>query len=101
MLDAITNMNDIKARQFFAHASSLTPDSFLFTDDAESEWFNARVDSDELEDFYNQMVEESAKLSIHSCSSYDKRKAFYQVTDSGDGPIAYEGVISENWSEQA
>ena len=94
-------MNDIKAQQFFAHASSLTPDSFLYTDDAEPEWINARVDNGELEDLYNQLVAESAKLSIDSCSSHDKRKAFYKVTESGDGPIAYEGVITENWSEQA
>ena len=93
-------MNDLQAKRFFAHASSLTPDSFLYTDDAEPEWFNARVDNFEFEDFYNQLVEQSAKFSIDSCiSSHVKRKAFYQVTDSGDGPIAYEGVISENWSE--
>ena len=93
----MTSINDTSAKRFFAHASSLTPDSFLYTDSESPEWLDDVIDY-QLSEFFTTMVHNTAILSM---SSPNKRKAFYQVTDSGDGPIAYEGRTSENWFEEA
>ena len=88
-------INDTQAKQFFAHAQTLVPNCFMFTDSATPEWFGA----DQASDFdFDQMVELTLKFSL--ASTQNKRKAFYTPCDKcGDGPVSFEngGKTSHNW----
>lgn len=88
-------VNDTQAKHFFAHASSLTPDCFMFTDSQTPEWAG---DEDDDSDFdFDKMVELTSKTNL--VSRDNKRKAFYKPCDKCENiPVCYEGgETSHDW----
>ena len=116
-------IDDTQAKNFFAHASTLTPDCFMFTDSQMPEWWTSpkptpfksqvldniadgwiarelgRTEGDVNDSGFDfdKMVELTSKTNL--VSGDNKRKAFYKPCDKCEnGPVCYEGgETSHDW----
>ena len=89
-------INDTQAKHFFAHADTLAPYCFLFTDSTTPEWDQEASTHQDFD--FDQMVGLTSKFSL--ASTDNKRKAFYAPCNKcGDGPVSFEngGKTSQNW----
>jgi hypothetical protein len=80
-------INDTQAKRFFKHVDSITPGCDMYMDSKTPEWF----DNNEPFDF-DSMVELSSKFTL--ASGDNKRKAYYECCDNGNGPVCFEKDIT-------